>query len=253
MKAFAVFTKKELTESLRTYRLAVLLAVFALLGIMSPLTAKMLPDILGAIDLGGMTLNLPEPTAMDSWTQFFKNVGQMGVLALIIIFSGIMASEFSRGTLVNLLAKGLRRETVILAKFTAATLLWTLAYLLCLGVAASYTAYYWEIELQNAPLAFGGMWLFGELLIALLILGGTLFANFYGSLLLTGGVTAVLSVLGIVPKLAKYNPISLSGGTLALLDGQASAGDFVTAVVICALCVVALLAASLAVFRRKRV
>jgi ABC-2 type transport system permease protein len=251
MKAFVVFCKKEFTESLRTYKFAILLVVFVLLGIMSPMLAKMMPEILGSVELEGMTIALPESTAMDSWGQFFKNVGQMGMLTVIIIFSGIMANEFSRGTLINLLTKGLRRDTVIIAKFTAATAIWTLAYALCLGVTFAYTAYFWEIDIHNAALAFGSMWLFGEFLIALLIFGGTLFTNFYGSLLTAFAVIIVLAVIGTAPQTAKYNPISLSGQTLALLNGQQSAGDFIPAVIITVAATVALLTLSVAVFRKK--
>jgi ABC-2 type transport system permease protein len=251
MRAFVVFTKKEFTEYLRTYKFVILLAVFTLLGIMGPLVAKMMPAILGSMDLAGMTIALPEPTAMDSWGQFFKNVGQMGMLTLLIIFSGIMANEFSRGTLVNLLTKGLRRDTVILAKFSAATALWTLAYLLCLGVTFAYTAYFWEAALHNAVLAFGGLWLFGELLIVLLILGGTLFTSFYGSLLTALATVAVLSIISIAPQTAQYNPISLAGGTLTLLSGDQSASDFIPAVIITIGAVVVLLVASIIVFRKK--
>jgi ABC-2 type transport system permease protein len=253
MREFVVFTKKEFTESVRTYKFAILLAVFVLLGIMSPMIAKVMPEIIGSIDLNGMTIELPKPTMADSWVQFFKNVGQIGMLTLIIIFSGLMANEFSRGTLTNLLTKGLRRDTVIMAKVSAATVTWTLAYLVCLGVTFAYTAYYWEINIQNAVLAFGGLWLFGELLIALLILGGTLFANFYGSLATAGGVIIALSLVGIAPKTAKYNPISLSGGTQGLLLGEQSAGEFAPAIIITAVAVVAVLAASIAVFRKKRI
>ena len=240
-------------ESLRTYKFAVLLAVFVLLGIMSPMVAKMMPEILSGVKLEGMTITLPEPTAMDSWGQFFKNVGQMGMLTVIIIFSGIMANEFSRGTLVNLLTKGLRRSTVIIAKFSAATAIWTLAYLLCLSITFAYTAYFWEIDIHNPVLAFGSIWLFGELLIALLIFGGTLFTNFYGSLLTAFTVIIVLTIIGIAPQTAKYNPVSLSGGTLALLSSEQSAGDFIPAVIITTVAIAALLAASVAVFRKKTI
>jgi len=253
MKAFGVFTKKELLESVRTYRIIIMLAVFAIIGILSPLTALLMPQILGSIDLGGVIITLPEPTAMDAWGQFYSNIGSMGMLVVIIVFSGIMANEFSRGTLVNLLTKGLSRSTVVLSKFTAATIIWTLAYLLSLGVAMAYTAFYWEIDLQNAILAFLSLWLFGELLISMLIFGGTLFASFAGSLALTGGAVVIMMLLNIAPGMARFNPISLAGDSLALLNGAASARDFIPAVVICILLVIVLVAASIVVFGRKKV
>ena len=253
MRAFTVFTKKELLESVRTYRFVIAIAAFMLMGILSPLTALMLPRLLETMDLGDFEIVLPEPTAMDAWAQYFSNVGTMGMLVVIILFSGIMANEFSKGTLVNLLTKGLNRTTVIVSKFVAASLVWTLAYLLCLGVTLGYVAFYWEINLQNSVLAFASLWLFGELLIAILILGGTLFGTFGGSLALTGGMIVILMLLNIIPNMARYNPISLAGSTLTLLDGGHVSGDFVPAVMICGVAIVACIALSVVVFWKKKI
>ena len=138
MKAFWAFTKKELTEYYRTAKIMILMVVFLLFGMMNPVLAKFTPEIIKA---AGLDLNLPDPTAMDSWAQFFKNVGQMGLIIVVIVFSGIMANEFSKGTLINILTKGLKRKTVILSKFTVASCLWALSYLLCFVVTYFYTAY----------------------------------------------------------------------------------------------------------------
>ena len=255
MKAFIAFTKKEFMENLRTHRLVILAAAFILLGIMSPLLAKLLPELLGGMDMGGgVILNLPESTAMDSWAQFFKNVGQMGMLALIITFCGIMGSEFGRGTLVNLLTKGLRRRTVILSKFLSASVLWLGSYLLCLAVCYAYTAYYWPAAgLTHAFPAFLAPWMFGEFIIALLIIGGTVFKNTYGSLLTCGGVIVILNLLNIIPKAQRYNPIILSGDTLYLLDAQKGMEDFIPAAAICAVATILLVTASVAIFNKKQI
>jgi ABC-2 type transport system permease protein len=254
MRAYCVFTKKEFIENLRTYKLLILFAVFLLFGMMSPLFAKFTPEILKSVDLGGMEFTIPEPTAMDSWTQFFKNVGQMGLFVLAIIFAGIMSNEFSRGTLVNVLTKGLKRSTVIFSKFTVAALLWTASYLLCFIVTYGYTAYFWgTYEMNNAFLAFASPWIFGIFLITLLILGGTLFRTFIGSLLFTGGTVLVLTLLAILPKLQKYNPVTLCGDNTTLLTGIKGASDFIPALIICAILVVALTATSVVVFDKKQI
>ena len=46
MRAYLAFTKKEFTESFRTYKLVIMLAVFLLFGIMNPLFAKLTPALL---------------------------------------------------------------------------------------------------------------------------------------------------------------------------------------------------------------
>ena len=235
MRAYFAFTKKEFTENLRTYKLMIMIVVFLIFGVMSPLFAKFTPEILKAAGLDASALGVGTPTAIDSFAQFFKNVGQLGLLVLVIVFSGIMANELSKGTLINILTKGMRRSTVILSKFIMATVIWTVSYLLCLAVTYAYTAYYFTIEnISNAFLAFSSMWLFGVLLIAIVILGGVLFKNVYGSLLLTGGIVVVMTIVNIAPKLQKYNPITLSSDNMQLIMAQKAASDFMPAVIICA-------------------
>ncbi|GHU96297.1 ABC transporter permease [Clostridia bacterium] len=254
MRAYLAFTKKELTESVRTYKLPILLAVFLLLGMMNPLFAKFLPELLNGMETNGIVITMPEATAMDSWVQYFSNVAQIGLIVLAIMFAGIVANEFSKGTLINILTKGMKRRSVIFAKLTVATLLWAASYLLCFAVTYGYTAYFWDMgELQNAFLAFFSPWLFGMFLIALLVFGGTLFKTFIGSLMLAGGTAVVLGLLNIVPKLQKYNPITLAGDNTPLLIGAKDASDFLPALIICAVLTVALTAASVAVFNRKQV
>lgn len=249
MKAFWAFTKKELTEYYRTAKIMILVVVFLLFGMMNPVLAKFTPEIIKA---AGLDLNLPDPTAMDSWAQFFKNVGQMGLIIVVIVFSGIMANEFSKGTLINILTKGLKRRTVILSKFAVASLLWALSYLLCFMVTYVYTAYFWPMTgMHEVFVTFLGPWIYGELLIALLILGGVLFKNNLGSLLLTGGVSLGLTILSIFPKLLKYNPMILSGDNLSLLMGTKTLSEFIPALIICIISIVLVMIGSLVIFDRK--
>ncbi|HCW73943.1 MAG TPA: hypothetical protein DHM90_09280, partial [Clostridiaceae bacterium] len=63
-------------------------------------------------------------------------------------------------------------------------------------------------------------WLFGILLLVLTIFGGLLFKSIYGSLLFTGGVVIILTILGIFPDAAPYNPMSLISQGVPLLNGE---------------------------------
>lgn len=177
----------------------------------------------------------------------------MGTIVFAIVLSSIFAGELSRGTLINMLTKGLPRPTVILSKFTAATAVWTLSYVLCFGVTYGYTAYFWSMEgVMNLFLSAFGLWLFGVLLIALLIFGGVLTGSIYGSLLVTGGATVLMTILNIVPAVQRFNPITLSSGNMALLTAQRVASDFTPAILVCTMLMVALIAISIGMFNRKQ-
>jgi len=256
MNQFIAFTKKELWESVATFRLYILLAVFALLGVMGPLMALLTPAILESLATGdtGITIILPEPTYVDAWVQFFSGFAQMGTLALAVIFSGIMGSEFSKGTLINLLTKGLKRHTVILSKFFSAGVLWTGAIIISVGVAYVYTAIYFETEpIPHFVLVFGAPWLFGLFMITLLILGGTLFGNLYGSLAVGLGTFFTLLILNIIPAVERFNPVSLSSGTLAIIMGTSEASDFIPAVIVCTISIIVLVIGAIIIFNKKKV
>ena len=139
MNHYLVFLKKELVEHARTYKLLIMLVVFTIFGITNPLIAKLTPELLASFMPEGMSMTIPEPTALDSWAQFFKNTQQMGMIVLVLVFSGVLSSEISRGTLINLLTKGLSRQAVILAKYSAMLLVWSLSILLSAALTWVYT------------------------------------------------------------------------------------------------------------------
>jgi ABC-2 type transport system permease protein len=254
MKAFAAFTGKEFTEYIRTYKLFILLVVFMIFGFLSPITAKYLPQIFEMAGLDPDAMGMGDPTAVDSFAQFFKNVGQMGLLVVVIVYSGIMANEFTKGTLINMLTKGLKRSTVILSKSVSAITCWTLAYLVCLGISYGYTALYFDVDgYRHEFAAFFGLWLYGVLLLVLVIFGGTLFKNVVGSLLVTGGVAVVLTLLNLVPSFQKYNPASLATDGLALITAQKDLGDLLPAFILCGVAIVGLTIASVLIFNKKQI
>jgi len=254
MKQFISFTKKELRESIATYRLYILLAVFVIVGIMGPLIAMITPALFESLSGEDfIVIYMPEPTAVDSWTQFFSGFSQMAIPALAIIFSGIMANEFSRGTLLNLLTKGLNRGTVIMAKFFSASILWTVSFVICIAVCYVYTALLWDMDAINyIILVFGAPWLFGLLMISLLIFGGTLSGSFYGSLFSCFGAIGVMFAIGFVPGVPRFNPLSLTSGTLSIIRGTGTPSDFIPAAIICAIATITLLAGSIALFNKKK-
>ena len=258
MKQFIAFTKKEFFESHATYRVYILLVVFAIFGVMGPMMALLTPVIFemmaAELAAAGMVITPTEPTALDSWTQFFGTFAQMGTLAIAIIFSGIMANELNRGTLVNLLTKGLKRHTVILAKLFSATVLWTIAMVFSVSIAYMYTAFYFETEaMPYFILTFGAPWIFGIFLITLLIFGGTVFGNFYGALAICIGTFFALILVNIVPAAARFNPATLAGGTLGLLTDASTPADIIPAVVVSVISIVCLVLGSIIVFNKKTV
>ena len=253
MKGYMAFIKKEFMEQLRTYRGLILLSVFFLFGLMSPLTAKILPEILSGMEMEGMVITLQEATAMDAYGQFFKNTTQMGVFVILLVFGGMLSNELTRGTLVNILAKGLGRHTVILSKYTAALVLWTITLVFAGLVNQGYTRYLFDTSaIQNIVLSLFLLWLFGAFLLALIILSSILSTGSFGGLILTATVLGGLLLLNILPDMEKLNPIYLVSNNVKLLSGALKPADTLLPIGITVVWIFLCIAASITLFRKRK-
>ena len=231
MRGYRVFLKKELFEAFKTYRLLVMGAAFLVFGIMSPLAAKMLPEIIrwatqvdpttAGMDLGSL---FTEPSAIDAWAQFYSNVGQLGLIVLVVAFGGMVSSELAEGKLSIILTKGLSRSAAILSKLTSCALVWTGSLAVAFFTSWGYTAYFFPGEkLPYLPLAGFCLWLFGVFLLALLAFVAALAKkSTIACLLAMCGSVIALNLLNLIPYVEKYNPVSLGGSPMLLISGSAT-------------------------------
>ena len=244
MKGYTAFVKKEWIESIRTYRFLILGMVFLLLACLSPISARYMPEIIHAFMPSGMEMKLADPVAADAWLQFFKNFSQIGFFVTVILYSTVMSNEYTRGTLIPVLAKGLPRKYVILAKFTCACLSVTALYLICAGICAAYTWFFWgeAVYIEGVFAALLGMWLFSVLLLSLVMLGSVLFHSSYGCLM----------IAGMVPKAVKFLPVGLITDSTEILNGHIQTETTAWQMGITVLMSLLLLTASVLVFDRKK-
>lgn len=254
MKGFLAFTKKEFIEQLRSYKWIIVFCVFFLFGMTSPIFAKLMPDILSGMDMQGMKIVIPKPTAYDAYAQYFKNMTQMGVLIILLVFGGILSNELTKGTLINVLSKGLSRPAVILSKYMAAVSLWTAGYLLSAGTDYGYTLYLFKnSEVKNLIFSLFCLWLFGCFVLSLIILSSTLTGGSFGGLILSSILILLLLLVNIIPKAEKYNPVTLASKNVELLKGTQNVSGLMVTVWITLGLIVAGIAASILLFEKKRI
>ncbi len=252
MSQFISFTKKEFLESIRNYKLFVILVVFMLFGMLNPITAKLLPDILAAtFEAEGMVFELPEPTTLDSWAQFYKNSSTL-LMIFIVLFSGVLATELSKGTLVNMVTKGLKRSTIIISKFSYVSIMWTLAYYTYFLTTLVYTIYLLPSHIENIWISAFYLWVYGELLIAIMFLGSVILKNIYGAILSTGVFAVALTLLTFVPKVKKVNPLILSSENLNLLSGVSDTSVFFIPLILTLILIIVSLFFSIRLFNKVK-
>ncbi|MGX6978717.1 ABC transporter permease [Vagococcus elongatus] len=247
-----IFLKKEIFSSLKNYHVYILSGVFLLLGILNVLTAKFTPKLIETLVSKEMAEALPSPTGMDVWLQFHKNVTQMGLIVIVLFFSTILTKEYQKGSLTILLTKGLKRRSVIVAKWAWLVTSFTFYYFLSVGITFIYAYLYFE-QVVYGSLGFGlfALWLFGLLICTLIILGSVIGRQSYTVLIFVVGCLIVMFLLSAVTKLSDFIPIQLLQQFMPLLEGSKSAGDLSSAVMMTVILCIAILLSSVWLFERK--
>ena len=261
MRGYRIFLKKELVEAYKTYKLLIMGAVFLIFGIISPLTAKMMPDIMkwvmesdpstAAMDLSRL---FTDPKALDAWAQFYSNIGQMGLIVFVIVFSGMLSSELSKGTLTIILTKGLSRSAAILSKLTSAVLIWTGSYAIAFFASWGYTAYFFPGG-KLPDLLFAGLclWVFGVFLLAVTTLAAVLTkTSSIFCMLAVGAAVIALNLLNIVPKIGKYNPAALTGAPMKLLAEAVTPRGVYPALAVAVIGIIALTLFAVMLFNQRK-
>ena len=250
---FLAVLRKELVEQWRTRRLVVVAVVFLFFGFLSPLGAKLLPDLLeGLGDSGGVVFEIPPPTVQDALLQYVKNMSQFGVLLAVLLAMGAVAREKERGTAAMVLSKPVSRANFLLGKFVALTLVFSL----CLALAGLACYYYTvvlfegtgEARFVEMNLLLG---LFIEFYLAVTLLGSTVARSQVVAGGLGLGAVFVVAILGVLPRFGDYMPTALLDWARALMagTGEPAWGAVVVSLGVIVVC----LGAALVVFERQEV
>ncbi|HGC7038221.1 ABC transporter permease [Anaerococcus murdochii] len=254
MRIFLSLLKKEAIEGARTKKTTSTLILFLFIGLISPLTAKLTPLILQSIATGNIDINVAPPSEIDSWTQFFKNISQIGMFGLAIILSTQMANEFQKGTLINLLSKGLPRYQVVLSKIFYNFILWFLAYFCSFILTYFYTKYFFGISfpIRNILMAALLPFIFGLFLISLEILAGVISGNVIGTLILTTVGIVIQLILSIRDEIVKYMPIALIGKPVNLIKGIGY-DDYYVPIITGSILLILCIVISIAIINKKQI
>lgn len=248
---FTAALRKEWLEQVRTRRLLVAGVVLVMFGMLSPVLAKLTPEMLKLIPGGeGFAGLVPPPTLLDAVAQYIKNVSQFGVLLALLLSMGAIAQEKEKGTAAMMLVKPLPRGSFLLSKFVALSL-----NLLVGMLIAAVAGYYYTVFLFEAPDL--GAWLLMNLLlwiyllvwVAITLLFSTLVRSQAAAAGMSFGVILLFSILSVFPGIARLLPSRLLDWGASLFLPEIIPGQAALAVSL-GLIVVSLAAAWL-VFRKQ--
>jgi ABC-2 type transport system permease protein len=229
-----------------------MLLFFALSG---PLMAKYTPEILRAVggsEMAALVKAMPKPSYLDAYGQWIKNLSQIGLFAIIIIYGGLISSEQKDGTAILVLTKPLSRRSYVVAKATVHA-----AFLaVTVGISTVLTWVVTRIVFDRAPGTQLWYSVVAWLALAFFFLGVmTLLSSLLGSQAGAAGiglaVFAALSVAGMWEPLRRFTPAGLIQAPAMLAAGKQAAALVVSPVITsCGLAILLVLAAA-EVFRTK--
>lgn len=253
MRAYLSLIKKEIIESLRTHKILVSFILFAFIGLISPLTAKLTPLIIESISTEGMEIKVTNPVEIDSWIQFFKNINQIGMVGLALLFSAQIVNEFQNGTLINLLTKGLDRKAVILSKISVSIIIWILSYVLCFFISFIYTGYFFTNSYSFKRLVYAWMMplIFGFFILSIEILANVITSNIISSLVILVTSIGVQFILNFIEGVKKYLPISLLIKPDKLIKGVETFKNYLIPMTFTIMISIILIVLSVIIFNRK--
>ncbi|MEZ4642156.1 MAG: YhfC family glutamic-type intramembrane protease [Chloroflexota bacterium] len=251
---FGAALRKEMLQQWRTKRVLVVLAVFVLFGLGSPLLAKYTPQMLTMVEGAEQFADLiPQPTQADALVQYIKNLTQFGFIIAVLLGMGAVAGEKDKGQAAMILSKPLPRWAFLLSKFTAQALLYAAAF-----VIAGAGAYYYTLILFT-PFQFGPFLLGNVLLLlwlltytAVTLLGSTIGKSIGqgAGIALVGAV--ILLLAGSLPRIGSLAPAGLTAwasqlGPETAVATPANGGALVANIVI----IIVLLISSIAIFETQ--
>jgi ABC-2 type transport system permease protein len=249
---FFVVLRKELFEQWRTYRFLIVAAVMILFGLISPLLAKVTPELLKSIpDMPpGLAESIPVPSLADAVGQYVKNMSQFGILLALLMSMGSVVQEKERGTAAMMLTRQVSRETFVLTKFAALALTFTAS----LGLAALGCWYYTYLlfgALEWGPwLALNALMLVVFLVyMAASLLCSTIARTQGAAAGLAFGALILIGGLGALPRIGDYLPGKLFGWGMGLVLGAGEPAWEALGVAL--LLIVIALGSAILIFRRQ--
>ena len=220
--------KLEWIRLFRTKRWIALLGVYVFFGLVGPLTARYIREILESFG-GNVQVVVPDPVAADGIASYISNAAQIGLLVSVGVAAAALAFDAKPQMGVFLRTRVKTVWHIIAPRYLVATA----------AVAAAFTigsiAALYESTVLMGSLPFGG-WALGTLLgclyLAFAVAVVAAIAGKSQSVLVTAvvaiAVLLALPIIGIAPEIGEWLPSHLVGAIDSLVrDG--SAADYLPA------------------------
>lgn len=221
----------EFLRMIRTRRLIALFGVYVFFGLLGPLTARYLSEIVGLAggDLQGATIDFPPPVPADGMAQYVSNASQIGTLVAVVVAAGALAFDAIPEMGVFLRTRVPNVASILLPRFVVVT-----GFAVAAFVAGALTAWYetWAliggvpVGSTLAGIGFGMLFVVFVVSLVTGVAGWT--RSVLGTVMASVVVLLLLPVIGIADVIGEWLPTHLANA-LAVLPAGADPGDYLRA------------------------
>lgn len=223
--------KLEWLRLFRTKRVFGILGVFVFFGLLGPLTARYMEDIVKNFG-GGVEIVVPEAIPADGITSYIANAVQVGLLVSMGIAAAALAFDSKPQMGIFLRTRVASVRDILIPRYVVITAAVVISFVLG-SIAALY-----ETLILLGSLSLGG-WFLGTLLGSLyLVFAIAVVAAVAGksksvlfTVMISIGIMLVLPLLGVAPVVAEWLPSHLVGAVDGLVR-DAVFSDYIRAIAV---------------------
>jgi len=212
----------------RTKRWLALLGVYVFFGLVGPLSARYLGEIVERFG-GGVEVVFPPAVPADGMAQFVSNASQLGLLVAVTVAAGSLAFDAKPEMGVFLRTRVDRVGDILLPRLTVSFLAVGAAFVL--GALGAW----YETAVLIGGLPVGGTFagigyglLYLSFVVALVAAAASRADNVLGAVLITVVVLLAMPMIGIVGSIGRWLPAHLVGALSGIPAGE-RIGEYVPA------------------------
>lgn len=203
----------------RTKRWIALVGTYVFFGLLGPLSARYLGEIVERFG-GGVEVTFPPPVPADGMIQYVSNASQVGLLVAVVVAAGSLAFDAKPEMGVFLRTRVSRVADILFPRLVVSFAAVGVSFVL--GAMAAW----YETEVLIGSLPVGGTLAgigYGLLYLALVVVvvatAGSRAKNVLGAVLVTIVVLLAMPIIGIVETVGRWLPSHLIGALSGIPGG----------------------------------
>ena len=224
----------------RTKRWMALAGLYLFFGLLGPLSARYLAEIVERFG-GGVQVVFPGPVPADGMTQYVSNVSQIGLLVAVMVAAGALAFDARPGMGVFLRTRVERVANIMAPRYVVSATAVAGSF-----VVGALAAWYETVVLIGAlpvggtlaGIGYGVLYL--AFAIAVVAAAGSRAKSVLGAVMLTIVLLLVMPIVGLVEEIGQWLPSHLVGALGTIPAGTDAAEYLRSAAVTAALSPLAL-------------